>query len=152
MRDDAVMTDNRLRELVATSRTGVLATVDPDGTPQMSNVYYLADTDVRVIRFSTTMLRRKGRNLQERRRAALHVAGENFLNYAVAEGAVTLAVAGHPDDAAVTELMAVHSALGAAFNPDDFGMEMVANRRMVVRIEVERIYGQMIDRKPRIER
>ena len=53
------MDDAKLRGLVAASRTGVLATVDPDGTPQMSNIYFIADADGRLIRFSTTTVRRK---------------------------------------------------------------------------------------------
>jgi PPOX class probable F420-dependent enzyme len=145
------MDDAKLRGLVAASRTGVLATVDPDGTPQMSNIYFIADADGRLIRFSTTTTRRKGRNLQRHPRAAVHVAGENFLNFAVAEGAVRLTIARRPDDDAVAELREVHSALGASFDPDRFGEEMVADHRMVVRLDIDRIYGQLIVRDPRIK-
>lgn len=137
--------------MVASSRSGVLATVDADGTPQMSNIYYLFDADAGVVRFSTTSDRRKGRNLMRRPRAALHVSGENFLTFAVVEGPVSVAVAREPTDEAVMELMEVHAALGAAVEPATFGAEMVAAHRMVVRLGAERIYGQLIDRKPRIE-
>jgi PPOX class probable F420-dependent enzyme len=136
--------------LVASSRSGVLATDDSDGTPHMSNIYYLSDSGARLIRFSTTTSRRKGRNLQRHPRAAIHVSGDNFLNFAVATGAVTFNVAERPDDDAVTELFEVHSALGAADDEQTFGREMIANHRMLVRIHVERIYGQLIDREPRI--
>jgi PPOX class probable F420-dependent enzyme len=145
------MDDAELRRLVAASRSGVLATVDPDGAPEMSNIYYLADADARILRFSTTTIRRKGRNLQRHRRAAVHVAGHNFLNFAVAEGSVSLAIADRPEDDAVAELLEVHAALGAPIDSDRFGEEMVADHRMLVRLHVERVYGQLIDRKPRIE-
>ena len=144
------MDDRRLRDLVASSRCGVLATVGPDGTPHMSNIYYLCDTDARLIRFSTTTDRRKGRNLLRHSRAAVHVSGDNFLNFAVATGSVTLNVAEQPDDEAVGELFEVHSALGAVEDEQGFGQEMIANHRMVVRVHVERVYGLLIDGRPRI--
>ncbi len=141
-----------LRDLVSSARAGVLATVDPDGTPQMSNIYFLPDPGARLIRFSTTADRRKARNLERHRRAAVHVTGENFLNYAVAEGTVTLAIAHDRRDDAVAELLEVHSALGAPVDSDAFGQNMVESHRMVVRIHVDRIYGQLIARTPRFER
>lgn len=145
------MDDRLLRRLVASSRSGVLATVDADGTPQMSNIYYLADAGARLIRFSTTTDRRKGRNLRRNPRASIHVPGENFLNFAVAEGTVSVSVASRPDDDAVRALFEVHSALGAAVDTTAFGEEMVAHHRMVVRLHVDRVYGQLVAGTPRIQ-
>jgi PPOX class probable F420-dependent enzyme len=140
------VTGERLWQIITGGRDGILATIGEDGMPHLSNVYYLADPATRLIRLSTTTVRIKGRNLQRDPRASLHVAGRDFFNFAVAEGDVMLAAAQAPDDAAVDELFEVHSALGAAADRAGFGDQMVANHRMVVRLAVRRVYGQLLDR------
>jgi PPOX class probable F420-dependent enzyme len=136
----------QLWQIVSDQRQGILATINPDGTPQLSNIYYLADRKRQLIRLSTTTVRTKGRNLQRDPRATLHVPGPDFFNFAVAEGDVSLAIATSPTDAAVEELFEVHSALGAAKERTGFADQMVADHRMVVRLSVRRIYGQILDR------
>jgi PPOX class probable F420-dependent enzyme len=141
------MTDaDLLWQIITDSRTGILATIGADGMPQLSNIYYLSDAAGRVIRFSTTTDRLKGRNLIRDGRASVHVAGKDFFNFAVAEGDVSLAIAREPEDAAVEELFEVHSALGAASSRDGFGADMIAKNRMAVRIAVRRVYGQILPR------
>jgi PPOX class probable F420-dependent enzyme len=137
---------DELWEIIAAGRDGIVATANEDGTPQLSNIYYLADPGAARIRFSTTTTRVKGRNLLRFPRAALHVAGRDFYNFAVAEGDVSLAVATAPDDAAVAELFAIHAALGAAAERDGFGERMMADHRMAVHIAVTRLYGQRLER------
>jgi PPOX class probable F420-dependent enzyme len=127
--------------IIAANRNGVLATIGADGTPQLSNIYYLSDPTRDLIRFSTTTVRAKGHNLLRTPRASLHVAGVDFFNYAVAEGEASCAIASEPNDAAVEELFEVHSALGATLQREGFGAEMVAAHRMVVKIAVSRVYG-----------
>jgi PPOX class probable F420-dependent enzyme len=136
----------RLWEIASGSRNGVLATIGADGTPQMSNIYYLSDPAASVVRFSTTTVRIKGQNLLRDPRATLHVSGSDFFNFAVLSGSVTLAVPEGPDDEAVDELFEIHSGLGAAAEHDGFGQKMLANNRMAVRLHVERIYGQILAR------
>ena len=140
------MTTDALWQILTAGRQGVVATVNEDGTPQLSNIYYLADRETGWVRFSTTTARAKGRNLLRVPRAALHVAGRDFYNFAVAEGDVSVAVATEPEDTAVDELFQIHSALGAATARDGFGEQMVANHRMVARIHVTRVYGQILER------
>ncbi len=140
------MRTEQLWQIVSDRRQGILATINPDGTPQLSNVYYLADRSRELIRLSTTTVRTKGRNLQRDPRTTLHVPGPDFFNFAVAEGDVSLAIAASPTDGAVEELFEVHSALGAASDRTGFGDQMVADHRMVVRLNVRRIYGQILDR------
>lgn len=137
---------DQLWEIVAASRDGIVATVNEDGTPQLSNIYYLTDRDAALIRFSTTTTRVKGKNLLRVPRAALHVAGRDFYNFAVAEGDVSVAVATASGGAAVDELFEIHAALGAASERDGFGERMVADHRMVARIHVTRVYGQLLER------
>jgi PPOX class probable F420-dependent enzyme len=145
MSGEMAMTD-RMWEIIAGTRDGVLATIRRDGMPHLSNVYYVADRSTETIRLSTTTDRAKGRNLQRDPRAALYVAGEDFVKFAVAEGPVSLAIADQPGDAAINELFEVHRALGAASERTGFDDEMIANHRMVVRLRVERVYGLFIDR------
>jgi PPOX class probable F420-dependent enzyme len=142
----------QLWQIVAGGRNGILATIEPDGTPQLSNIYYVADTDAergapaRVVRFSTTSVRTKGRNLLRDPRASLHVPGSDFFNFAVVTARVSIAVRRRLDDAAVEDLFEFHSRLGASSERHGFGDEMLANHRMAVRLQVERIYGQILDR------
>jgi PPOX class probable F420-dependent enzyme len=139
-------TSEELWRLVLDGRNGILATINRDGTPHLSNVYYLSDPSNRLIRISTTTDRTKGRNLLRDPRAALHVSGADFVHFAVAQGGVSLAVAQEPGDAANDELYEVHTALGAISDRSGFDEEMLATHRMVVRLSVERLYGLIIDR------
>jgi PPOX class probable F420-dependent enzyme len=135
--------------IISNEHGGILATTNADGSPQLSNIYYLSNSAVREIRFSTTTVRTKGRNLLRDPRAALHVSGRNFLNFAVATGEVTVAVPTTPDDPAIDELFEIHEGLGARTDRATFGEQMVAAHRMAVRLRVDRLYGQIIDREPR---
>jgi PPOX class probable F420-dependent enzyme len=143
------VTTEALWRLIAEGRGGILATTNADGSPQLSNIYYICQGGLREIRFSTTTDRIKGRNLLRDHRAALHVSGANFLNYAVANGSVTLGIPRTPEDPVVDELFGIHQALGAEPARSDFGEQMVAANRMVVRLSATRLYGQLIDREPR---
>jgi len=140
------MSNERLWKIVTGARNGILATIDPDGSPQLSNIYYVAGIASPVVRFSTTTLRVKGRNLLRDPRAALHVPGPDFINFAVVTGTASLAVPERPDDDAVDELYEIHSGLGATSGRDGFGERMLADHRMAVRLRVERVYGQILDR------
>lgn len=139
------MTTERLWQIVADARNGILATIGVDGTPQLSNIYYLSDPSTERVRFSTTTVRIKGRNLLRDPRAAIHVPGLDFFNFAVMAGPASLAVAREPHDAAVEKLFEIHTGLGAASERDGFGLQMLADHRMAVEFHVERIYGQILD-------
>jgi PPOX class probable F420-dependent enzyme len=134
--------EESLWRLVAARRQGVLASINGDGTPQLSNVLYAVDDERRVIRISTTADRVKSRNLARDPRAALHVLGEDFWQYAVAEGDVSLsAVAAAPGDAATAELLEVHSTFYGELDRAAFDLEMIDHRRLVVRLHVNHLYG-----------
>jgi PPOX class probable F420-dependent enzyme len=137
--------EDELWELVAANQQGVLATVKGDGSPQLSNVLYVADPATRTVRVSTTADRAKGRNLTRDPRAALHVSGEDFWHYAVAEGPVTLSdVAAIPGDDAVEELLEVHSFFYGEIDRAAFEEEMITNQRLVVRLQVTHLHGVMV--------
>ena len=131
-------------QLVLGERQGVLATVARDGRPQLSNVLYAPDADSRIVRISTTADRVKARNLTRDRRAALQVSGQDFWHYAVAEGDVTLsAVASAPGDDACRELLAVHTAFYGEQDEAAVSSDLIAARRLVVRLQVSQLYGVM---------
>jgi hypothetical protein len=72
----------------------------------------------------------------------LHVTGDNFWAYAVAEGHATLTqAAADPGDEACRELLEVHSAFYGPQGEDTFFAEMIARRRLVIRLGLERVYG-----------
>ncbi len=141
-----------LWELILGGRQAILATIAADGRPQMTNVLYVIDPRTRVIRISTTADRVKARNLSRDPRAALHVGGDDFWAYAVAEGTTTLsAVASTPGDEAVQELRAVHTAFYGEQEQEAFSATMIANRRLVIRLEPDNVYGVIAPsaRRPR---
>jgi len=135
-------TEAELWQLVLSQQQGVLATVTRDGRPQLSNVLYAPDAESRIVRISTTAGRLKVRNLARDRRAALHVLGQDFWHYAVAEGDVTMsAVASAPGDDACRELLAVHAAFYGEQDPDALSSDLITARRLVVCLQVSHLYG-----------
>ncbi|WP_262284656.1 PPOX class F420-dependent oxidoreductase [Micromonospora sp. MA102] len=136
-------TRQALTDLVASRRLGVLATLKRDGRPQLSTVVYSFDRDAGLIRISVTDGRAKTANLRRDPRASFHVSSEDGWAYAVAEGRAELApVAERPDDPTVEELVGLYRAVqGEHPDWDDFRRAMVAERRLVVRLHVDRLYG-----------
>jgi len=135
---------DRLWDVVAANQEGILATIAPDGMPHLSNVYYVVDSTARVVRISTTTTREKGRNLLRDPRATLHVAGRDFFEFAVAQGDVTLAPAIEPGDPATDELYRVHAVFNGDAERPAFDERIISDRRMLVRIDVTRLYGLLL--------
>lgn len=136
------MTISALHDLVASKHQGVLVTLKRDGRPQLSNVaYVLGDDD--VIRVSVTDDRAKTANLRRDPRASLHVARDDFYAYAVVEStARLLPVAQEPDDPTVDALVAYYrDVVGEHDDWDDYRRAMVADRRLIIELPVERLYG-----------
>jgi len=129
-------------DLLAAHHTGALVTIKRDGRPQISNVSYTFDPATRVIRVSVTEDRAKTKNLRRDPRASFYVT-EGFGPYLVAEGWAELSEpAAAPDDEVVEELIDVYRAIqGEHPDWDDYRRAMVADRRLVVRIHVDRAYG-----------
>lgn len=136
------MDTDALHQLVASKHQGVLATLKRDGRPQLSNIaYHLADDD--VIRISVTADRAKTANLRRDPRASLHVTREDFYAYAVVEGtARLLPVAEDPHDATADALVEYYRAVvGEHDDWDDYRAAMVADRRLLIELPIERLYG-----------
>jgi PPOX class probable F420-dependent enzyme len=135
--------DARLWSLIGGKGRGGLVTIKRDGRPQVSTVDYLADPASGLIRISSTADRAKVRNLQRDGRASLYVSEPASWSYAVAEGDVTLTpVAAERGDEIVEELIDVYRGI-AGEHPDwdDYRRAMVADQRLVIRLNVTHMYG-----------
>ncbi|HEU5110049.1 MAG TPA: PPOX class F420-dependent oxidoreductase [Micromonosporaceae bacterium] len=133
-----------LWSLVGSKGRGVLATLRRDGRPQLSIVDYFAGPAAGLIRVSTTADRAKVFNLRRDPRASLYVSTDTGSAYAVADGVAELSdVAADPADATVEELIEVYRGVqGEHPDWDDYRAAMVADRRLVVRLRADHIYGR----------
>lgn len=136
-------TQDALLELLSQGHGGVLVTLKGDGRPQLSNVTHAYYPDERIIRVSITDGRAKTRNLRRDPRASYHVTSANRWAYTVAEGTADLSpVAKDPYDETVEELIRLYRDVqGEHPDWDDYRAAMVRDRRLVLRLKVERAYG-----------
>jgi PPOX class probable F420-dependent enzyme len=137
------VTDNLLT-LLAARNIGVLATLRRDGSPQLSSVNHTFDPGTMLLRVSSVDGLAKTHNLRRDPRASFHAGSEDGWSYAVADGTVELTpVARDPYDAVVEELVDVYRAIrGDHPDWDDYRAAMVADRRLVLRMRVARVYGR----------
>ena len=136
--------DPNLVALASAHNLGALATIKRDGRPQLSAVSFTFDPAVGMARISVVDGRAKVYNLRRDPRASLFVTSTDGWSYAVLEGTVELSpVAVTPDDDTVEELVAVFRAIRGEEHPDwdEYRTAMVADRRLVARFRVERVYG-----------
>ncbi|MEU6373148.1 PPOX class F420-dependent oxidoreductase [Streptomyces sp. NPDC046909] len=136
-------TQNALLGLLSEGHGGVLTTLKRDGRPQLSNVSHAYYPDERIIRVSITDDRAKTRNLRRDPRVSYHVTSADRWAYTVAEGTAELSpVARDPYDDTVEELVRLYrDVLGEHPDWEDFRAAMVRDRRVVLRVKVERAYG-----------
>ncbi|WP_369208280.1 TIGR03618 family F420-dependent PPOX class oxidoreductase [Streptomyces sp. PU-14G] len=137
------LSDEALSDLLAEQQFGALATVKRSGHPHLTTMLYSWDPQARIVRLSTTADRIKVKHVQRNPRAALHVQGGDVWSFAVAEGvAETSELTTVPGDVVGRELLTVTPA------PEDeeaFLKQLVAERRLVIRLRVERLYGTALD-------
>ena len=138
------MTEDALLRLLASRNQGVLVTLKRDGRPQLSNVNYAYDAAARLLRVSVTADRAKVANLRRDPRASFHVTTDDFWSWVVAEGVADLSpVAADPQDETVAELIRLfRDVQGEHPDWDEYRAAMVADRRLVLRLPVNRVYGQ----------
>ncbi|WP_405603836.1 PPOX class F420-dependent oxidoreductase [Streptomyces sp. NBC_01410] len=133
-----------LLRLVAEHKGGVLVTLKRDGRPQLSNVNHFYYPKERTIRVSLTDGRAKTANLRRDPRASYHVTSRDRWAWTVAEGTAELSeVAADPYDETVEELITLYRDVsGEHPDWDDYRRAMVRDKRLVLRLRVERAYGQ----------
>ncbi|WP_433783176.1 PPOX class F420-dependent oxidoreductase [Actinomycetospora sp. CA-101289] len=129
--------------LLAESRLGVLATIKSSGIPQLSPVTPFYDRDAGTISVSMTEGRAKTANLRRDPRAALEVTSSDGWSWATAEGTVTLTGPSDDPHGAEVETLVAYYRAAAGEHPDweDYRATMVADRRVLMVMTVERVYG-----------
>lgn len=130
-----------LEQFLADRTRGAIVTLRPDGRPHVSTVdYHFANGALRI---STTADRLKTRNLQGNAHAAFYVSDAGGGSWVTAEGTATLSqVAQAPDDATVEELIDLYRSI-AGEHPDwdEYRAAMVTDRRLVISLAVQKLYG-----------
>jgi PPOX class probable F420-dependent enzyme len=134
------------RALLADSRLGVLATIKSNGLPQLSPVTPFFDVDAGVIYVSMTDGRAKTANLRRDPRAALEVTSADGWAWATAEGSVTLTGPGTDPQGPEVEALVDYYRRAAGEHPDwdEYRAVMVSDRRVLMALTVERVYGEKI--------
>ena len=137
------MDETALLDLIADRKFGTLVTLKRDGRPQLSNVLHAWDAETRTLRISVTDSRAMVANVRRDARVSYHVSSPAGWSYAVAEGEAELGpVTEAPGDAASDELVDLYRTLaGECGDWDDYRRAMVAERRLVLRLPVRRVYG-----------
>lgn len=133
--------------LLGERRLGVLATIKKDGRPQLSPVTPFYDRSAGVIHVSITEGRAKTANLRRDPRAALEVTSADGWAWATAEGTVTLTgPSTDPDGPEVQALVDYYRAAAAGEHPDwlEYRAVMVADRRVLMTLHVDKVYGAKI--------
>jgi PPOX class probable F420-dependent enzyme len=132
--------------LLAESRLGVLATIKSDGRPQLSPVTPFYDRDAGVIYVSMTEGRAKTANLRRDPRAALEVTSQDGWSWATAEGTVTLVGPGTDPRGQEVEALVDYYRKAAGEHPDwdEYRSVMVSDRRVLMAMQVEKVYGEQI--------
>ncbi|MGX1560526.1 PPOX class F420-dependent oxidoreductase [Streptomyces sp. NPDC055506] len=140
------LSDEALSGLLGKQQFGTLASVKRDGRPHLTTMVYSWDPEARIVRFSTTAERVKVKHLRRDPRAALHVQGGDVWSFAVAEGEAEVSdVTTVPGDAVGRELLGMIPQGAKPEDEDAFLEELVAERRVVVRLNVDRLYGTALD-------
>jgi PPOX class probable F420-dependent enzyme len=135
--------DPALLALFAELRGGSLITLKRDGRPQASVVIHGWDPARRAVLISVTDDRVKTRNLRRDPRASYQVVTPDLTAWAVGEGFAELTPpAADPQDDTVEALVDLYRRL-AGEHPDwpEYRAAMVADRRVVLTLAFERVYG-----------
>lgn len=135
--------DPALLALFTELRGGSLITLKRDGRPQASVVIHVWDPARRAVLISVTDDRAKTRNLRRDPRASYQVVAPDLTAWAVAEGFAELTPpAADLHDDTVEALVDLYRRL-AGEHPDwpEYRAAMVADRRVVLTLPFERVYG-----------
>lgn len=139
-------TEDALIELLGSRSLGALATVNRAGFPHLSTVAYAWDPAERVVRIGSAQGRAKVRQLARDPHASLYVSGDAHLSFAVAEGVAEVSpVSAVPGDETGRALLAMQAPFADPADEAVFLRNMVEDRRVVITLRVERLYGGGLD-------
>ncbi|MFD8500692.1 PPOX class F420-dependent oxidoreductase [Amycolatopsis sp. NPDC059657] len=132
--------------LLAQSRLGVLATIKPDGRPQLSPVMPFYDRETGVIHVSMRDGLVKTVNLRRDPRATLEVTSADGWSWATAEGTATLIGPGTDPHGPEVEALVDYYRTAAGEHPDwdEYRAAMVADRRVLMTMTVDHVYGAKV--------
>jgi len=132
--------------LIVESRLGVLATIKSNGLPQLSPVTPFYDRDAGVIYVSMTEGRAKTANLRRDPRAALEVTSSDGWAWATAEGTARLTGPGTDPNGPEVEALVDYYRSAAGEHPDwdEYRAVMVSDRRVLMALTIDRVYGEKI--------
>ena len=130
-------------DLLAESRLGVLATIKPDGRPQLSPVMPFFDRQAGLIYVSIRAGLAKTANLRRDPRATLEVTRPDGRAWATAEGTATLTGPGSDRDGPEVQALVDYYRLAAGEHPDwdEYRSAMVSDRRVLMTMTVDHVYG-----------
>lgn len=134
------------RDLLADSRLAVLATIKADGMPQLSPVTPYYDRAAETIYVSVTEGRAKTANLRRDPRAAVEVTSADGRSWATAEGSARLIGPGRDPNGPQVDALVEYYRAAAGEHPDwdEYRAAMVADRRVLLKLTVDHVYGQDI--------
>jgi PPOX class probable F420-dependent enzyme len=132
--------------LLEESRLGILATIKANGRPQLSPVMPFYDRAAGVIHVSMTEGRAKTVNLRRDPRVSLEVTAADGRSWATADGTATLVGPGtDPDGPEVGALVEYYrAAAGEHPDWDEYRSVMVTDRRVLMTMRVEHVYGAKV--------
>lgn len=133
-------------ELLADGRLGILATIKSDGRPQLSPITPYYDRNAGIIYVSMTDGRAKTKNLRRDPRATLEVTSTDGRSWATAEGTATLIGPGTDPAGPEVEALVDYYRAAAGEHPDwdEYRSVMVSDRRVLLKMTVDHVYGQHI--------
>ncbi|MFJ2768821.1 PPOX class F420-dependent oxidoreductase [Streptomyces sp. NPDC087300] len=134
------------RALLAASRLGVLATIKSDGRPQLSPVMPFYDEEAGVLYVSMTEGRAKTVNLRRDPRATLEVTASDGRQWATAEGVATLTGPSRDPHGSEVDALVEYYRKAAGEHPDwdEYRAVMVADRRVLMVMTVDHVYGESL--------
>ncbi|MFM9376545.1 PPOX class F420-dependent oxidoreductase [Gordonia sp. VNK21] len=140
------MSDYDPRDLIASAKIGVLATLKASGLPQLSPVTAVYDRDADVIYISMTADRAKTKNLRRDPRAAIEYTGDDKYTWATAEGEVVLHGPSDDPDSPAVDALVEYYRLGAGEHPDwtEYRQVMVDDQRVLAALHVRHVYGKKL--------
>ncbi|BCJ39901.1 putative pyridoxamine 5'-phosphate oxidase [Actinoplanes ianthinogenes] len=132
--------------LLAESRLGILATIRKDGRPQLSPILPFYDREAGTIYVSMTEGRAKTANLRRDPRAAIEVTSADGRAWATADGDATLIGPGTDPHGPEVEALVDYYRRAAGEHPnwDEYRAVMVADRRVLLTLQVTHVYGQSL--------
>lgn len=135
-----------LHDLLAGARLGILATIKRDGRPQLSPVMPYYDRAAGVVYVSMTEGRAKTANLRRDPRVSLEVTRADGRAWVTAEGTATLTGPGTDPAGPEVEALVNYYRAAAGEHPDwtEYREVMVADRRVLMAMTVEKVYGEQI--------